>query len=731
MKTIETKDKTTHGDLATVANALCVGYDPQGSDLVYRAVGYTWPLCNKTHKQTPKHPDPFAVAGELKALGIDCHTLSASLLAASVCEASLPIEKINEAFGEKIAALVKSVRWLHSFREGTLVQQEDADSAEQSERLRRMVLAMVEDVRAVLIKLAHVVVRLKMLAHVSYDERRRIAHESLTLYAPLANRLGVGQLKWQMEDLAFRALEPQAYKRLATSLEERRVEREVYVDDLVTRLRAQLAEAGIDKAGVFGRAKHIYSIWKKMQRKQIEFAEVFDVRAVRVLVSEVSECYAVLGLVHGNWQHIPREFDDYIANPKENGYQSLHTAVIGPGGKAIEVQIRTRQMDDDAELGVAAHWRYKEGGALDESLQRSINALRQLLEVESDDTDLFDSVSSDFFSDRVFVLTPKGKIVDLPQGSTPLDFAYQIHTQVGHRCRGAKINGSITTLTQVLQNGDQVNILTTRESRPSRDWLNRSLGYLATSRARAKVRSWFNIQDHEQHIEDGRNILERTLKRLNAHAVSLEKLTHKLNFEKQSELFAAIGRNLISTAQVDAAVYALETPHPEQALLPVRRTKRSSVGSSGSTEGISVRGVGSLLTQISRCCKPVPYDPIVGYITRGKGVSVHRRDCANILNLSEGDQLRMIEVEWGDERTQAYPVDLQVIAYDRPALLRDISQIMADQNLNVTAVNTQSDADEQTACMNLTVELSDVEQLSRTMDKLRQLSNVLQVERRK
>ena len=710
------------GELAAIAALLCADYNVQHSDLVYRAVNYVWPL----YDRQSEWPSPFAVATELKALGVDSHTLVASLLSASVCEPSLPLERIDEEFGPQIAVLVKSVRWLHTFREGQWAQQNPIDRTEQAESLRRMVLAMVEDVRAVLVKLAYIVVHLKILSQIEYHEHRRIARETLELYAPLANCLGIGQLKWQMEDLSFRVLEPQAYKRIAISLEERRAERERSIDVFVTDLQAQLSEAGIENVQVSGRAKHIFSIWRKMQRKRIQFSEVFDIRAVRVLVDQVSDCYAALGLVHGNWQHIPREFDDYIANPKDNGYQSLHTAVVGTNGKAVEVQIRTRQMDYSAELGIAAHWRYKESGALDASLQRSVNTLRQLLEVETDSTDLLESVSMDLFPDRVFVLSPKGKVVDLPQGATPLDFAYNIHTQIGHRCRGAKVNGTIATLTQVLQNGDQVEILTTREPRPSRDWLNKELGYLATSRAGAKVRAWFNVQDHDQHIEDGRTILDRELKRLNARGVSLEKLACQLGYEKQLGLFAAIGRNLVTSVQVATAVYALEEPADKEVPL-MRSGKRSKDGDQG--DAISVRGVGSLLTQIARCCKPIPYDSIVGYITRGKGVSVHRCDCANILNLADGDCERLIEVEWGGEHKQAYSVNLRLVAYDRQGLLRDVSQVMADQDLNVTTVNTRTDIDEQIACMDLTVELFDVEQLARTMDKLRQLPNVLEVER--
>lgn len=691
--------------------------------MIYRAAAYAWPVRDAVQRI----PTPFDVALELKELGVDPPTLAAAMLGAPACEAILSLEKIEQEFGASVAALVKSVRWTHTFREGDFVLKGNVDGADQSERLRRMVLAMVQDVRAVLVKLAYVLVRLKNLSQINYDDRHAIARETFELYAPLANRLGVGQLKWQMEDLAFRALDPRAYTRVAKSLEERRAEREMFVDELVESLDAELKTAGIKNIRVFGRAKHIYSIWKKMQRKHIEFGEVFDIRAVRVLVNSVSDCYAVLGLVHGNWRHIPKEFDDYVANPKENGYQSLHTAVVGPGGKVVEVQIRTRQMDDDAELGVAAHWRYKEGGALDDSLQQSINTLRQLLENPSEEGALLDSVSSDFFSDRVFVLSPKGTVIDLPQGSTPLDFAYQIHTHVGHRCRGAKVNGAIANLTHKLQNGDQVEILTTREPRPSRDWLNKDLGYIKTSRARAKVRAWFNIQDHDQHVEDGRAILDRECKRLNASSIGHDKLVRHFTYERADELYAAIGRNNVSLAQIAAAVHALQPPAPHETGIELRQ--RPSRARKGNSDEISVRGVGSLLTQISRCCKPVPYDPIVGYITRGKGVSVHRVDCTNILKLKESDRERLIEVEWGDEHQNAYPVDLRIVAYDRQGLLRDVSQTMLDQDLNITAVETRSNPKDQTATMSLTVELYDVDQLSRTLEMVRQLPNILSVER--
>jgi GTP pyrophosphokinase len=463
-----------------------------------------------------------------------------------------------------------------------------------------------------------------------------------------------------------------------------------------------------------------------MQRKRVEISDLFDVRAVRVLVHSLPECYAALGVVHSTWQHIPNEFDDYIANPKENGYQSLHTAVIGPEGKAVEVQIRTRQMNDDAELGVAAHWLYKEGGAHDDRLQRSINSLRTLLEGEGEsDVDLVASFKGEMFSDRVFVLTPKGKILDLPSGATPLDFAYQVHTEIGHRCRGAKVNGMIVPLNHQLSNGETVEILTTREPKPSRDWLNRNLGYLVSTRSRAKVRHWFNIRDHEQHIEDGKVILERELKRLNASSLPLEKLVAQLRYERGSDLFAAIGRNDVNSAQIASAVYALERP-PEQ--IPGFRTGKARKGG-GTAEQVSVRGVGKLLTTIATCCQPVPYDGIVGYITRGKGVTVHRRDCPNILKMDDERRERLIDVAWGEEHG-SYPVDLRLLAYDRHGLIRDVSAIMANEDLNVTRLNTETDPRDQMVDMRLTIEIESVEQLSRVMDKLRQLSNVMGVERR-
>ena len=738
MKSSQQSLRKDRRELSAVTEVLCAGYQAQSRDRVYRALGYIWPLRDRAVALE----DPVAIADELKSLGIDSVTLTAALLSAPSCAELLPDEKLTEEFGERVQKLVANVRWLRSFRQGGLFASGADNSDEQAERLRRMLLSMVEDVRAMLVLMAQVVVRLKAQG-VQGEDRHELARDTQMLYAPLANRLGIGQLKWQMEDLAFRAQHPDEYKRIARSLEETRIARERYVDAFVASLRDKLRQSGPSFTAsfggglatapvapkIFGRAKHIFSIWKKMQRKQIDFSDVFDVRAVRVLVPEISDCYAVLGVVHGNWQHIPREFDDYIANPKENGYQSLHTAVLGDGGKPIEIQIRTQQMDDEAELGVAAHWRYKEGGALDDSLQRSINALRELLETESESGNLFDTVRSDFFSDRVFTFTPKGDIIDLPHGATPLDFAYQIHTQVGHRCRGARVNGCIVPLTYALQNGDRIEVLTAREPHPSRDWLNKDLGYLHGSRTRAKVRNWFAAQDLAQHLQDGRSIFERTCKRLNAHGVALEKLAKKLRCGSAEDLFAALGRGLISSAQLDGAIYQFEREDEEggekRAHLPSVRRSRARKNASA----ISVRGVGDLLTQIAQCCQPVPYDAIIGYITRGSGVTIHRSDCSNILSAKDSERRRLIEVEWGGSMEQVYAVALWVEAYHRHNLVRDITQVIGDQEVSITAIK-MGEQKHQIVDINLTVELFDVAQLSLMMEKVRQVRNVVHVERR-
>ncbi|MDO6459574.1 bifunctional (p)ppGpp synthetase/guanosine-3',5'-bis(diphosphate) 3'-pyrophosphohydrolase [Granulosicoccaceae sp. 1_MG-2023] len=724
MKSTQNNWQDDYGSFEEARDILTDGYDETGVALIDRALRFFWTL----PERGPDYlPDPVSVAARLKTLGVDADTVVATLLGSYLVAGHLSVDDVRSNYGNDIGRLVENVRWLNSL----IVSSYPGDDApgvfasQQTETLRRMVLSIVDDARVVLIRLAFRAQRMPLLGMLPEDERRHIARETLELYAPLANRLGVAQLKWEMEDLAFRILEPDAYKRVAKALEERREDRETYIQNFVSILKGKLQDLNIQGAKVYGRPKHIYSIWLKMKRKRLEFSDLFDVRAVRVLVNTVQECYAVLGAVHSTWQHVPKEFDDYIANPKENGYQSLHTAVIGPQGKPVEVQIRTRQMDEDAELGVAAHWRYKEGGPQDQRMQRNINNLRQLLESQDEDSFL-ESVASEVFNDRVFVFTPNGDVIDLPWGSTPLDFAYQVHTEIGHRCRGAKVNGRIVQLTTSLENGDQVEILTSREAAPRRDWLNKELGYLVSGRARAKVRSWFNQQDQEQHRADGKALVERELKRMRASDLSAEDVAAQLRADSLDKLYVALGRNDISVSQLVGAITALENRRHGEAEPAIRPHMPLQGDGSGQ---INVSGVGSLLTTIASCCKPVPYDSIVGFITKGKGVSVHRQDCKNILNLPPEDQVRLIDVDWGAESDQVYSVDLWIIAYDRRGLLRDITSVLSNERISMTAVNTQSNRDEQTAEMKITVEVDNLQQLGRVMQKLRQLHNILEVER--
>ena len=668
-------------------------------------------------------PERFEAAALLKELGSDHHTVIAAILGGSTARHGLTLDSVAEEVTAAQMLLIKNVRWLNSF--SVAGRAGDASDNRQAERVRQLILVMVEDVRALLVKLAFRVCRIKKLLREPSEHAHVIAQETLDVYAPLANRLGVAQLKWQLEDLSFRLLEPDTYMRVAKSLEERREDREKYIGDFVDLLKEKLQGGGHQDIEVLGRPKHLYSIWKKIQRKRVEVSDLFDVRAVRVLVGTLQECYSVLGIVHSNWQHLPGEFDDYIANTKENGYQSLHTAIVGPQGKAVEIQIRTKDMNEEAELGIAAHWRYKEGSGQDSRLQKSINSLRTLLDSkEVNDEYLLEAFDTDVFADRVYVFTPKGEVIDLPAKSTPLDFAYHVHTEIGHRCRGAKVNGRIVQLGHKLTNGDQVEVLTGKLANPSRDWMNKSLGFLQTSRARGKVRAWFNVRDQETHFDDGKTIVERELKRLNAKELDTDALARRLNFDKVDNLYIALGRGDISHSKVATSVNALLAPeHQIKAAPRTRKPRRSN------DDAIQVGGVGSLLTQMAACCSPVPYDAIVGFITRGKGVTVHRRDCNNILNLRSHEQMRLIEVDWGGESVGEYQAGLELVAYDRQGLLRDITSAITNEGVTVSALNTRTDTVDLTAHMSVTVNINSIEQLVTLMDKLRQLRNVISVER--
>ena len=664
-------------------------------------------------------PGSLDVALLLSELGSDETTLIVALLSTTLLMDSSEANDLESIFGAKTISMVKNVCQLHAF------QAYDIDETpDQAERLRRMLLSMIGDVREVLIKLAYRVQRLRQLKQAPPEQQQSIARETLDIFAPIANRLGIGQLKWELEDLSFRYLEPETYQRIASYLDEKREEREDFIVQVVATLKQELEAAGV-KAEVYGRSKHIYSIWKKMTAKHRDFDELFDVRAVRIVVENVADCYMTLGLVHGLWRHIEKEFDDYIANPKDNGYQSLHTAVRSVQGKPFEIQIRTKSMDEFAEHGVAAHWRYKEGKQADAGIQESINSLRKLLDPEqTKDEELLDNFRTEMFHDRVYVLTPEGRVIDLPQGATPIDFAYAVHTEVGHRCRGAKVNGRIVQLTYELKNGEQVEILTSKEASPVRDWLIPHLSYTKTTRARNRIRSWFRHQDRDKNLVEGKALYEREVKRQGVRP-NMDALLKACKHNSAEELFVDIGRGDFSPSQLSAALHERKTDEQGVKIPVLPKQHRQSTKTS--TSQIDVRGVGNLLTTMANCCKPVPGDEIIGFITRGKGVSIHRKDCTNIININEDDSVRLIEVDWGGEEADAYPVGLIINAIDRQGLLGDITTTLTNEKINVIAVNSLSDKKEQTARMLVTIEIHDLQQLTRIMDKISQLSNVIEV----
>jgi GTP pyrophosphokinase len=718
-------------DNRALVDALLAGYPEDEQRVLAKAA--RWAI-NSHRGQQRASGEPYsthvlAVAEILHELNLDYETLAAAMLHDVVEDTPVTLEEISEEFSPLIARLVDGVTKMERIGEFQEMAQSGSAEQVQAESLRKLLLAMAEDVRVVLIKLADRLHNMRTLQYLGSAQQRRIAQETLDIYAPLANRLGIWQIKWELEDLSLRYLEPEAYQRIATLLAETREEREAYILAVVETLDTELKKTGV-KAEVSGRPKHINSIFRKMQRKHLDFEQIFDVRAVRVLVKEEKDCYAALGIVHGLWRHIPKEFDDYIANPKENLYRSLHTAVVGPEGKTLEIQIRTEEMHRHAELGVAAHWRYKEGRGFDPGYEEKIAWLRQLLEWKEEEhtaNDFVDRFKSEAFQERVYVLTPQGRIIDLPQGATPLDFAYAIHTEVGHRCRGAKVNGRIMPLTYELQNGEQVEVLTTRQGSPSRDWLNPHLGYLKSSRARARVRQWFKQQDYEHNVSAGRSILEREMRRLGISGLAVERLSERFRYRQVDDFLAAIGRGEINTGQLASAIDGLVPG--EETVIPRRRraVRRKTAQAPG---GISIAGVGNLMTTMARCCHPVPHDPIVGYITRGRGVSIHRRDCANILRLQGDDLDRLIEVEWGRESELGYITDISVEAYDRPGLLRDITAVLANEKINLNGVSTTTDERDGIARMSLSLEITDIAQLSRVLTQISRLPNVVKAQRK-
>ena len=672
-------------------------------------------------------------AGVLAALNLDADCIAAGLAGLLVERGRVGLDAVRKHLGGGVAQLVEG---LLRFDELRSFPSEDpavpagrdagADRARRAERLRRLLLAVVDDVRVLLMQLALTLHRLRTVRERPGPERERLARESLEIYAPLASRLGVWQYKWEIEDLAFRESDPETYKGIARQLAERRVDRERFVEEAVCRVGAQLRRAGIG-AEVTGRAKHIHSIWRKMQRKSLDVEQagiekLFDLRAIRVLVDTEAECYTALGAVHGLWTHVPREFDDYVANPKPNGYRSLHTAVMGPGGRTLEVQIRTREMHAQAELGVAAHWRYKEGAQREEpGIDTRIAWLRQLLETGEDAGEsgsLLDSLGRELDAERVYAFTPRGDVVDLPAGSTPLDFAYQIHTEVGHRCRGAKVDGRIVPLTYTVRSGDRIEVLTTRQPRPSRDWLNPNLGYLGSARSRAKVRHWFKHQDRERNVADGQEIWDRELKRLGAGDPPREALAKRFNALRFEDFLAALGRGDVSVLQLAGALQPYLPVPPPPPPKPAKRRRRSRTGD------VRISGVGDLLTQMAQCCKPLPHDPITGYITRGRGVSIHRADCRNVLDLATRERARLIDVAWSGGTEETWPVEIAVEAYDRKGLLRDMTAVVSNEGVNIVAMDSDTDPGTHVVDTRITLEVRDVAQLSRLLGRLAQLPNV-------
>lgn len=633
---------------------------------------------------------------------------------------------LRRRFGGSVAQLVADLRQLMRLSEVTRAR---GHGPAQAEGLRKMLLAMVNDVRVVLLRLASREQTLRWFCArkgegVDAAMQAAIARETLDLYAPLANRLGVWQLKWALEDLAFRLLQPETYKRLARLLDEKRAERERFIAEAVQRLRERLAAAGIE-AEVSGRPKHIVSIWNKMQAKGLAFDEIYDVRALRVIVAEVAQCYQVLALVHEMWSPVEGEYDDYIARPKPNGYQSLHTVVRDEAGRTLEIQIRTRQMHEFAELGVAAHWRYKEGGRKSSGAdQQRVAWLRQLLAWRAEVGEPLPKAQDE---ERIYVLTPAGRVVELPAGATPIDFAYHVHTELGHRCRGARVDGVLVPLNRPLANGQTVEIIAAKSGGPSRDWLNPELGYLASARSRQKVRHWFNLLELQQSIASGRAVVERELQRLGRTAVKLEDLARRLGFSSVDDLFVAASKEEFSLRSIEQALAIAPPPSPlEPAPLPPRpETAKAAERGQG---GVLVVGVGSLLTQMARCCRPVPPDEIVGFVTRGRGVSVHRARCSNAAALADRHPERLIEVAWSGANDAVYPVDVAVLAQDRPGLLRDVSEVFAREKLNVVGVNTRSARGE--AQMNFTVEVADGGALRRALAQISEVAGVYSARRR-
>ncbi|MEZ3500579.1 GTP diphosphokinase [Pantoea sp. KPR_PJ] len=709
-----------------------------------KRIAETWRYCEA---QTQDHPDQplllwrgIEMVEILSMLSMDIESSCAALIFPLANAEVVSEEEISKTFGNGIVTLVHGVRDMDAIRQLKAIHN-DSMASEQVDNVRRMLLAMVEDFRCVVIKLAERIMNLREMKDAPEDERVLAAKESTNIYAPLANRLGIGQLKWELEDYCFRYLHPDEYKRIAKLLHERRIDREQYIENFVDSLRKEMVKEGV-RAEVYGRPKHIYSIWRKMQKKSLAFDELFDVRAVRVVAERLQDCYGALGIVHTLYRHLPAEFDDYVANPKPNGYQSIHTVVLGPKGKTVEIQIRTRQMHEDAELGVAAHWKYKEGPGSSNARGASgheerIAWLRKLIawqEEMADSGEMLEEVRSQVFDDRVYVFTPKGDVVDLPAGSTPLDFAYHIHSDIGHRCIGAKIGGRIVPFTYQLQMGDQVEVITQKQPNPSRDWLNPNLGYITTSRGRAKIHNWFRKQDRDKNIAAGRQILDNELNQLDISLREAEKLLlPRYNVTSMDELLAAIGGGDIRLNQMVNFLQAkLNKPSAEEEDREALRqlTQKSYTPPPHKESGrVVVEGVGNLMHHIARCCQPIPGDDIVGFITQGRGISIHRADCDQLAELISHAPERIVDAVWGESYSSGYSLVVRVTANDRSGLLRDITTILANEKVNVLGVSSRSDTRKQLATIDMDIEIYNQQVLGRVLSRLNQVPDIIDARR--
>lgn len=672
----------------------------------------------------PLQPCGLDVAEILRHLDVDQTTLIAALLCDERFENILTLDAIEQYYGHVVRILCENVRDLQHFHTYSAPSESSLSDDEQGEQLRRMMLAMVSDLRAIIIKLAWSLQYLRLLAKQEIGELHRlVAQQTMNLYAPWANRLGISQIKWEMEDLAFRFLDPSTYKEIAKSLSDKRIEREQYIADFSKHVRKLLEDHNI-KADVYGRPKHIYSIWKKKNRKQVEVDSLYDLRALRIIVDASGEeargvCYTVLDLIQARWQSIREEFDDYIANPKPNGYRSIHTVIFGPQGKPVEVQIRSREMHQQAEQGVASHWRYKEGGKLDAQLEKVIASVRRMLESDETDRELMADFRTEVFTGRVFVRTPKGKIIDMPKGSTPIDFAYYVHTSVGHRCRGAKVNGIIVPLTYCLENGDQVEILTGKEERPGQDWLTTE-GYIKSSTARQKIKQWISQQNYEGNLNTGEKLLEKERHLLNLKKLDLVELAKHFNKPNERDFVVAVGKDEISPTQIRQ--FLLRSHEPE---LKLRKSKLVT----NTSNDIDVHGVKHIYTKIASCCHPIHGDPIAGYLSQGRGVIVHRADCPDLAYLRREREERMVEVTWGN-RKGGYEADIIVVTYNKAGVIGEIGTLLARDQINICSLHTRDSHDPGCAVMDFTLEIRDAAQLVEVLEKLSQLPSVIDAQRR-